>query len=769
MLSYRCRVIPVLAVSLWIALLIAPNIVVVTSQPITPPIRRPVRTNTQCVSATIIPSRAITTVNPYVHNTTVFSRNSKPYEFDVAPPNVTCPFMSDSDYKPNQTKVRSAWYQWKPKISGFYDFNATILYFPYFWFSIMQGPSCSNLEKPIGCHLKSPHGVYLQANTNYYITMFTGNNYGSDLDLIISPTLHRPNNDDCQNATLIPSSVKLPYKTVSTTNIFTNATIQYNERIPSCDQFVVYDGIFDKVPTNYGHPVYKNNFGGHSVWYMYSPPTTGYYHFHTSGTMSNKYQSYPIEAPITVAVYEVVGNITNRTSDGICSDMTTQFTEVFCSRRPGLFYRTSNVDRINELKAGKQYYIQLLPDMFNHEVITNLTFTVSRISAPVANDMCTNATVIDPIVGLQNALINPNYATTDALYHPNRIECDSSGYPDNLLQHGVWYKYIHPGGIVNIVHSLYQRYRMAQYLLFQGDSCDRLRCVDFRYGSFSGGSIVTYVIDEPSTYWFFLYPNGVANFTVSIQRPNHFRLFNAENDTVVGLLPPNQWYSYDKYNPPSYVLPTTQLNINAYFQPELNVQSTRITYTNPNMSLCENASPFSAFGDTNGNYRAGKITIGAHTISAIPYTQPKCQGPAIVGAAINTTFTIRGCSLQRLLFSTGAYFTTLPYADDGMGGIMGTNVPCKTFFEGNYGCSFNATNVTVELQNTMTNASVPVDTATRREYKYDYYYFGKLNTSSPFGVSAMILSPKTTYKVAVSFNDIRHELISFSTTNTCSP
>ena len=770
MLPYRYSVL--LAVSLWNVLLIAPTIVVVTSQPITPPIRRPVRTNTQCMNATIIPSRVITTVNPYVHNTATFTRLTAPYTYgiDRAPPNVTCPTSTTGQvYELSKYRIRSAWYQWTPKSSGYYDFNATILGQNKFWFSIMQGPSCSNLVTPIGCRLESPRGVYLYANARYYITMFSVSVNGSNLDLIISPTIQRPNNDDCQNATLIPSTVKLPYKTVSATNIFTNATIQPNERIASCDQFVIYDGYTEIVDGDFGSRVKKDNFGGHSVWYTYSPPTTGYYNFQTLGTMSSAYRSNPVDAPVTIAVYEVVGNTNQNatSSSSICSDMTNQFLEVFCSRRPGQFYR--NIDRINELKAGKQYYIQLIPDMYNRKVITNLELTISRTSAPVTNDLCMKATVIDPTVGLRNVSINPNHASTDALFHSTKIVCGTTNDPANFLQNGVWYKYIHPGGIVEIVHSLSIRSRGATYYLFEGDSCDSLRCIKFHYATYSGRADVTYVIDEPATYWFFLNPEGVANFTVSIQRPNHFRLFNAENDTVVGLLPPNRWYTYDKYNPPSFVLPTTQLNINAYFQPELNVQSTRITYTNPNVSLCENASPFSAFGDTNGNYRAGKITIGAHTISAIPYTQPKCQGPAIVGAAINTTFTIRGCSLQRLLFSTGAYFTTLPYADDGMGGIMGTNVPCKTFFEGNYGCSFNATNVTVELQNTMTNASVPVDTATRREYKYDYYYFGKLNTSSPFGVSAMILSPKTTFKVAVSFNDIRHELISFSTTNTCSP
>ena len=762
LVPYRYSVL--VAVSLWIVLLIAPTIVVVTSQPITPPIRRPVRTNLHCVNATIIPSRVITTNNPYVHNTTIFTRLIAPYSygFDRAPPNVTCPYLYGHDYNVTKKDVHSAWYQWTPKSSGYYDFNATIAGFFDFWFSIMEGSSCSNLMKPIGCRLESPRGVYLYANTSYYITMFSVSENGYDLDLIISPTIFRPSNDDCQNATLIPSSVKLPYKEVSAANIFTNATIQPNERIASCDQFVIYDGYTELVDGDYGRRVEKDNFGGHSVWYTYSPPITGYYNFQTLGTMSRAYLSDPIDAPITIALYEVIGNTNQNatsSSSSICSDMTNQFLEVFCSRRPGRFYRS--IDRINELKAGKQYYIQLIPDMYNREVITNLEFTISRTSAPITNDLCTNATVIDPMVGIQNALVNPNYASTDALFHSTKIVCESGGYPANLLQNGVWYKYIHPGGIVEIVHSLSIRSRGATYYLFEGDSCDSLRCINFRYGSYSGGAAVTYVIDEPATYWFFLYPEGVANFTVSIQRPNHFRLINAENDTFLGLLPPNKLHSYNFFVLPSELLPTSELNIDAYFQPELNVQSTRITYSNPNTTRCENTVPYTVFGDTDGNYRPGKITIGAHTISALPYTQPKCQGPAIAGAAITTTFTMQGCHQGWLFYLTESnqnYYVN----------YMGI-VPCTVVMGGSVHCGFPVKNISVELK--YSNTSILVDAVKSVTYSDDNtYYFGIFNASSTFGVSPMTLLPGTKYTMTLIVDNIRQDSLSpFSTPTVCVP
>ena len=744
----------VLIASLWVVL-IAPTIVVVTSQTVASTIRLPTRTNVECVNATIIPSQVITTTNPYVHNTTLFTRRTKPYTygFDRAPPNVTCRHLYGHGYNVTKKNVRSAWYQWTPKSSGYYDFNATIAGFFDFWFSIMEGSSCSNLMKPIGCRLESPRGVYLYANTSYYITMFSVSENGYDLDLIISPTIFRPSNDDCQNATLIPSSVKLPYKEVSAANIFTNATIQPNERIASCDQFVTFEV----------GQVKKDNFGGHSIWYTYSPPTNGYYNFQALGQ--------PMDTAITIAVYEAVGKTNNSststssTSSSICSGMENQFIEVFCSRRPGRFYR--NIDRINELKAGKQYYIQLIPDMYNQEVILNLEFNISRISAPVTNDLCSNATVIDPIVGLQNALINPNYATTDALYHPDNMRCNAYSGIVNFLQHGVWYKYIHPGGIVELVHRLCQRDRSLPYSynLFEGDSCDSLRCIYFYSsgdGSCSVGSVVTYVIDKPATYWFFVSPNGLANFTVTVQRPNHFRLINAENDTFLGLLTPNKLYSYNRYLY-SQLLPTTKLNIDAYFQPELNVQSTRITYSNPNTSRCENTVPYSAFGDTDGNYRPGKMVLGAHKISAIPYARSKCQGPAITGAAIDAIFTLYGC------YQTGLFYINAwngnSYIDQ-----MGV-VPCTVVMGGRVECALLAQNVNISVELKYLNTSILIDTVKSPSYISDnLYYFGILNASSNFGVSPMTLLPRTKYTVTLIIDNIRQDsLAPFSTPSVCAP
>ena len=720
-------------------------------------IRREGRTNTQCVNATIIPSR-VTTTNPYVDNTTRFDGRNAQSAIDRAPPNITCPQTDYSKYVPDLFQVRSAWYRWVPETSGYYDLKASIAELRPFWFSIMKGSSCSNLRVPIGCRLTSARGVYLDAGTSYYITMFVIQQYGSNLDLIISPTIFRPINDDCQNAITIPTSVKLPYNITTATNVFSNATIQPNERIASCDRFVVYGGTVETTETNYGALMSKNNFGGHSIWYTYSPSTTGYYNFQTLGTLSNSFPSDVVDAPITIAVYEVNENASNRSGMSICTNMTNHFTEKFCSRRPGRFYR--NIDRISELKAGKQYYIQLVPDMYDREVITNLTFTISRIPAPVANDLCTSATVIDPIVGIQNVSINTNYATTDALYHPDGINCTDYAIPANLLQNGVWYKYIHLGGNIELVHNLCQRFRGLTYYLFRGESCDSLRCVEFLSTS-SCSSGVTYVIDEPTTYWFFLSPTGLANFTVSFNRPNHFRLINAENDTVFGLLNANKSYSYSLFAGRTQKLPTTKLNIDAYFQPEFNVRSTRITYSNPNMSRCENTVPYSAFGDTNGNYHPRALTLGTHVVRAIPYAQPECQGPAIAGATINSTFTVEGCN-QGWNFYINALGDKYSFS-------RLSNVPCAVVMGGDIECGFTVQNISVELK--YSNTSIVVDTVMNSLDSYQKtYYFGILNASSVLGVSPMTLHPGETYTITLTIDNIRHvSLTPFSTQAVCTP
>lgn len=56
---------------------------------------------------------------------------------------------------------------------------------------------------------------------------------------------------------------------------------------------------------------------------------------------------------------------------------------------------------------------------------------------------------------------------------------------------------------------------------------------------------------------------------------------------------------------------------------------------------CERKSPFAAFGNDGADYYGGDITLGSHTISAVPYTGDSCTGTA--GAAVTQDFDVYNC------------------------------------------------------------------------------------------------------------------------------
>jgi hypothetical protein len=240
------------------------------------------RQNTQCVNATIIPS-VVTAENPYIENTN--ASFFTPLR-DNAPPQVfTCPYSRDyGSYNPAKIgSVRSAWYKFTPSISNYYNITSTPL---SGWVSIIKGALCydglvgtndtsSEAPKPLGCRNGSIRGVYMEAGQSYQITVFIPERHSAarfptgPFRLQIVPSTNRPLNDECSNATQIPSSVSLPY--ITTGIDVSGATIQPNETLPSCE---IYQD--DWKPYRYIDPIYKDitNFDGGSLWYTYTPPTT---------------------------------------------------------------------------------------------------------------------------------------------------------------------------------------------------------------------------------------------------------------------------------------------------------------------------------------------------------------------------------------------------------------------------------------------------------------------------------------------------------------
>lgn len=202
----------------------------VTSQQ--PPVGRQ---NTQCESATLVPS-VVTIKRPYIENTT-FSFDVKsgiPAESDRNPPQIyTCPeSRSYRRYDPTLIgSVRSAWYKFTPSISNYYDISPSNIYFySEQWVSIIEGTSCSTIgtnssnvtevtpaqQKPLVCQENKVGAFYLQSGKTYFITVFVPSTWpsepkrGEKFIMIIKPPSYRPplrNNTQCTSAIVVPPIV----------------------------------------------------------------------------------------------------------------------------------------------------------------------------------------------------------------------------------------------------------------------------------------------------------------------------------------------------------------------------------------------------------------------------------------------------------------------------------------------------------------------------------------------------------------------------------
>ena len=686
-----------------------------------------VRQNTQCSTAILLPS-TVTAERPYVQNasTTFYAPR------DNAPPQVyTCPPDNYVVYDPTKIRgVRSAWYKFTPSISNYYDITPS----PNIgWVSVIEGALCrangtsSVIQTPIGCKVNSVRGVYMQAGKTYQITVFKNENYfvqalpTKPFTLAVSPTINRPINDECSNATQIPSSVSLPY---TTTGVVLNATIQRYEPLPSCEVYLT------KKDTT--------NFGGGSVWYTYTPPTTGYYNFSTVGTVtySGPFQ-YVNPSQLTIAVYEGGAQICNFSNGTMPLRK-----EVHCTRGDLL------TDRITELQAGMLYYIQVVPEYYILTVRTTLYLTINRTGAPPINDVCANAITIDPLLGVQDEPVNTLFASSDLESYPLGLTCGTTRMTDR----SVWYKYVSTSPSILTtricVEDRFSRSRNYAYI-FKGTTCQTLQCVEF-FGSAgcSANYFKSFVTsNEPTTYYFYLQPYSMANFTVNVQG-SYFNLIHAGNDTVIAPLQPNISLSYDTFN--DNPLPTTDLNIQAYFRPALNVQSSLITLIDysgihpKQIRRCERLLPFSVFGDQSGNYHSYPIPIGAYSVSAVPYTQADCQGPPVQGNTISNHFTVKECyNIPYVRISNQESIDLQP--------VM-ASLPCNSFLAWYVRCAFPVRKATITLFNAMTNTSIVGDSV----YLSERVYFGKLSNVTAIGVTPVInkIPPSQKYRITVNIDGV---------------
>jgi hypothetical protein len=232
---------------------------------------------------------------------------------------------------------------------------------------------------------------------------------------------------------------------------------------------------------------------------------------------------------------------------------------------------------------------------------------------------------------------------------------------------------------------------------------------------------------------------GPGKFTLTINgSPSYLSLINSQTDTFIE--PLGATIDYGEF-------PTSKLNIQATFDPDIPVSSVRMTFDNPNRTFCENKAPYAMFGDSKGDFYNATIPLGSHLATATPFGLPGCRGPP--GIPIATNFDVEvGCDFFLYAHDTGAYgWNDIP-DDSGcpLGGSQGyyrfnvffgdvpsfnvSALPCNVNIEYRPSCGFDVRVVRMTLHNAVTKEVVHE----RTDREFPYFLFGTRTVSStPYG------------------------------------
>jgi hypothetical protein len=130
-----------------------------------------------------------------------------------------------------------------------------------------------------------------------------------------------------------------------------------------------------------------------------------------------------------------------------------------------------------------------------------------------------------------------------------------------------------------------------------------------------------------------------------------FTLINADTDQAIRTI-----VDGDTINLAS--LPTTNLNIRA----DTNagpIESVRFGFDGNNSYRVENLAPYALFSDQAGNYHAGILSVGSHTISATPFAADNAGGSQGIALSISFTVVSNGGSSTSLFEAVDAVFEEL--------------------------------------------------------------------------------------------------------------
>ena len=493
----------------------------------------------------------------------------------------------------------------------------------------------------------------------------------------------RPINDECLNATVIPSNRGI------TTN-YTTAPIEIRtasanplDPITNCSYF------------SYDDP---RGTDGVTLWFSWRPQQTGEYEFFTDG--SEYTDDAAGDDSFTQGITTIIGVFKGNTCDSI--------EEIGCAYP---FNKVRSVDLI----GGEKYYIKV--GMFEAFRGGKLVLTVKPAPPTPVNSQCINAITIDPsdpslITGeISNALIDEaSFPCADTFIGFNK---------------GLWYKLTNTLSTqLSVLASTCDDGTEFDSIIsvFEGSECGALSCVgnvDDVQTECGTKAVYGFFAAPQTTYYILIqgFENGEGFFKLGLEIvSDYFSLVDAQSNRVIE--PIADFVSYGRVN--------SRLNIQAVFANEAAIQSVQVTFDDPPRSYCEQESPYSVFWDTNGDFFDANpsIPIGSHTVTATAYAQNDCTGTA--GISISKDFEVTGCDVQYAIYDTvilcPVYFL---FGDEEFPDVV-DRIPCDVNIQVYAYCGFVINNVQIELRNTATDQVV----ATKTETTDPYFLFGNDGFSS---------------------------------------
>lgn len=276
-------------------------------------------------------------------------------------------------------------------------------------------------------------------------------------------------------------------------------------------------------------------------------------------------------------------------------------------------------------------------------------------------------------------------------------------------------------------------------MAYTGNHCDNLKPIN--HNLYLGGECmgVTYFLSSGDSNWILIsrpIHRGPFNVTIKRTLPNILALVDSRTDVVFEELQDIVAYS---------IIPTSRLNVQASFSPAVKAKSVRVTFDNPNRSFCERLSPYSVFGDVNGNFKNVIIPLGNHVVSATSFARDFCTGPA--GLNMTKSFTVYGC---RFVFE---FYTKDFYTSVETDGKVLPPLPCRLNIQAYVYCGFEIHLVRLELRNNITNRLITA----RNERVFPYDLYNGLGGHLAIG----------TYNLAVTIDGIKHPKVSFRVDDSC--